>query len=75
MGIIGSFQYFTQAYIMTKGGPNNSTLFYALRLFNEAWRYLKMGSASAMAWILFVIVVSCTFLVFQTRKRWVHYEG
>ncbi len=73
MGVIGSFQYFTQAYIMTLGGPEDSTHFYALYLFNRAWRYLDMGYASAMAWILFVIVMVFTILIFRTHKRWVHY--
>ncbi len=73
MGVIGSFQYFTQAYIMTMGGPEDSTHFYALYLFNRAWRYLDMGYASAMAWILFVVVMFFTILIFRTHKRWVHY--
>jgi multiple sugar transport system permease protein len=73
MGVIGSFQYFTQAYIMTQGGPEDSTHFYALYLFNRAWRYLDMGYASAMAWILFLIVMVFTVLIFRTHHRWVHY--
>ncbi|HOZ45165.1 MAG TPA: sugar ABC transporter permease [Candidatus Hydrogenedentes bacterium] len=73
MGVIGAFQYFTQAYIMTQGGPDDSTHFYALYLFNRAWRYLDMGYASAMAWILFVIVMTLTLVIFRTHKRWVHY--
>ena len=73
MGVIGAFQYFTQAYVMTLGGPEDSTHFYALYLFNRAWRYLDMGYASAMAWILFVIVMVFTILIFRTHKRWVHY--
>ncbi|MBI5093832.1 MAG: sugar ABC transporter permease [Candidatus Hydrogenedentes bacterium] len=73
MGVIGSFQYFTQAYIMTQGGPEDSTLFYALYLFNRAWRYLDMGYASAMAWILFIIVVGLTIIIFRSHHRWVHY--
>jgi multiple sugar transport system permease protein len=75
MGVIGSFQYFTQAYIMTQGGPEDSTHFYALYLFNRAWRYLDMGYASAMAWILFVIVMVLTVVIFKTHKKWVHYGG
>jgi multiple sugar transport system permease protein len=73
MGVIGSFQYFTQAYIMTQGGPEDSTHFYALYLFNRAWRYLDMGYASAMAWLLFLIVMVFTVLIFRTHHRWVHY--
>jgi len=73
MGAIGSFQYFAQAYIMTNGGPEDSTQFYALYLFNRAWRYLDMGYASAMAWILFAIVMALTISIFRTHHRWVHY--
>lgn len=77
MGIISSFQYFTQAYIMTvpTGGPENSTMFYSLYLFLQAWSYLNMGYASAMAFILFLIILVITLLVFKTQKRWVHYEN
>jgi len=73
MGVIGSFQYFTQAYIMTQGGPDDTTHFYALYLFNRAWRYLDMGYASAMAWILFAVVMVFTGVIFRTHQRWVHY--
>lgn len=73
MGAIGSFQYFAQAYIMTNGGPEDSTQFYALYLFHRAWRYFDMGYASAMAWILFVIVMVLTIAIFRTHHRWVHY--
>jgi multiple sugar transport system permease protein len=75
MGVIGAFQYFTQAYILTQGGPEESTTFYALYLFNRAWRYLDMGYASAMAWVLFLIVVVVTSILFRTQSKWVHYGG
>ncbi|HLK60565.1 MAG TPA: sugar ABC transporter permease [Chthonomonadaceae bacterium] len=75
MGVIGAFQYFTEAYVMTRGGPEDSTLFYALYLFQRAWRYLDMGYASAMAWILFLVVMVLTSLIFRSQRRWVHYEG
>ncbi|MBX3118303.1 MAG: sugar ABC transporter permease [Fimbriimonadaceae bacterium] len=75
MGIIGSFQYFTQAFVMTRGGPEDSTMFYAMYLFNRAWKYQDMGYASAMAWVLFVVVVALTAIVFKSQKRWVHYGG
>jgi multiple sugar transport system permease protein len=74
MGIIHAFQYFTQAYILTGGGPQESTMFLALYLFFRAWRYLDMGYASALAWIMFVLVAVITWAVFRTHKRWVHYE-
>lgn len=75
MGLIGTFQIFTQAFIMTQGGPVNSTLFYAYHLFNNAFRYLHMGYAAAMAWVLFVIVVALTASQMKLSKRWVHYEA
>jgi multiple sugar transport system permease protein len=73
MGVIGAFQYFDGAFIMTRGGPEDSTLFYALYMFNRAWRYMDMGYASAMAWILFLLVVGLTAALFRTQRRWVHY--
>jgi multiple sugar transport system permease protein len=73
MGVIGAFQYFTQAFIMTQGGPEESTTFYALYLFNRAWRYLDMGYASAMAWILFAVIMVFTGLILKSQKKWVHY--
>ena len=74
MGVISAFQYFTQAFvIMGGGGPNDSTLFYALHLFGRAWRYMDMGYASAMAWILFVLVMAVTLLIFRSHQKWVHY--
>jgi multiple sugar transport system permease protein len=75
MGIIGSFQVFTQVYIMTGGGPSNSTLFYVLYLFNNAFSYFRMGYASAMAWVLFVIILVVTIVQFRLARRWVHYES
>ena len=75
MGVIGTFQIFTQAYVMTQGGPVNATLFYAYALFNNAFKYLKMGYASAMAWVLFIIVLTLTGLQLYISKHWVHYES
>ncbi len=76
MGIIGAFQYFTQAFVIApNGGPQDSTYFYSLYLYNRAWKYLDMGYASAMAWMLFLIVIVLTGLVFRTQKKWVHYGG
>jgi len=75
MGIIGSFQVFTQAFVMTNGGPVNSTLFYVLYLFRQAFNYYHMGYASAMAWILFAIILALTLLVFRSSALWVYYEG
>jgi multiple sugar transport system permease protein len=75
MGIIATFQIFTPSFIMTKGGPVNSTLFYVYHLFNNAFRFLRMGYAAAAAWFLFVIVFSLTMVQMRSSKRWVHYEG
>jgi multiple sugar transport system permease protein len=73
MGLIAAFQYFTPAYVMTQGGPVDSTLFYSLHLFYQAFRYLKLGYASAMAMLLFLIVTLITALLFRTQSRWVNY--
>jgi multiple sugar transport system permease protein len=73
-GIIGSFQVFTEAYVMTSGGPHNASLFYNLYLFLNAFRWFKMGYAASLAWILFLIILTLTLLVFRTAPKWVHYE-
>jgi multiple sugar transport system permease protein len=72
-GIIGAFQYFTFAWILTQGGPNFSTEFYSLYLYRNAFSYLKMGYASALAWFLFLIVMAVTLLTFRSSARWVYY--
>ncbi len=74
MGLIGTFKIFEVAYIMTNGGPVNSTTFYVYHLFNQAFRYLDMGAASAMAWILFAVIAALTVFQMRMSKRWVHYE-
>ncbi len=75
LGIIGSFQIFTSAYVMTGGGPNHASLYYALYLFQNAFEYFKLGKASAMAWVLFAILLVLTMIQFRTSKKWVYYEG
>ncbi|MBZ0214484.1 MAG: sugar ABC transporter permease, partial [Nitrospirae bacterium] len=75
LGLIGAFQIFTQAYIMTGGGPNNASLFYALYLFRTAFEQFKLGKASALAWVLFAILLVFTLIQFRASKKWVHYEG
>jgi len=75
MSVIGTFQYFTQTFVMTQGGPDNSTLFYALYLYQNAFQYFRMGTACAMAWILFFVTLAATVLVFKSSARWVYYEG
>lgn len=74
-GCIGAFQAFTQAFVMTNGGPNNATMFYMLNLYNQGFRSLKMGYASALAWILFAIILVITVVQLLLSKRWVYYEG
>jgi multiple sugar transport system permease protein len=74
LGIIGGFQYFTQAYVMTRGGPLNATLFYALYLYLNAFNFLKMGYAAALAWILFVIMIGVTVWQLRLARHWVYYE-
>lgn len=77
MGLIGAFQYFTQVYVMTggRGGPVDSTMFYALYLYRNSFYYLRMGYACAMAWMLFVLIFVCTIAVFASSRRWVYYHG
>lgn len=74
MGIIGAFRTFTQAYVMTRGGPQNSTMFYAYYLWQSAFRDMKMGYAAGLSWILFLIIAFFTVLVFKSSGKWVYYE-
>lgn len=75
MGIISALQVFSQAYILTEGGPNNASLFYVYNLWREAFKYMSMGKACAMSWLLFLVVLLLTLVVFGTSKKWVYYEG
>jgi ABC-type sugar transport system permease subunit len=74
--LIGTFQYFTQAFVITngRGDPDRATLFFNLNLYREAFQFYNMGYASALAWLLFVIVLGLTILLFRTAGSWV-YEG
>nr|WP_199749481.1 sugar ABC transporter permease [Cytobacillus oceanisediminis] len=75
---IGSFQIFQEAYVMTEngsGGPGNSLLFYNLHMWNNAFEVFDMGYASAMAWLLFIVVMILTVINMKLGKKWVHYEG
>lgn len=74
LGIIGSFQVFTAAYIMTDGGPRNATLFLVLMIYRHAFKNFRMGYASALAWTLFLIVLVFTLIQFRLGSRWVYYE-
>jgi len=74
MGIIGSFQVFDSAFITTHGGPANATYFYMLYLYDNAFSYFRMGYASALAWMLFLVLLVLTMIIFRTSGRWVFYE-
>jgi multiple sugar transport system permease protein len=71
---IATMQMFGEAYIMTAGGPADSTLFYAYYLFKQAFQFFRLGYASALAWILFVIAMSLTLIQLRLSRKWVHYE-
>ena len=73
--IIGSWQVFTQALIVTNGGPRDSTLFILLHLYRTGFEYFQMGYASAIAWVLFMIILVFTVIQFGVARRWVYYEG
>ena len=73
MATIGAFQVFAAAYILTSGGPQQSTLFYAYYLFNRAFVYFNLGYASAMAWLMFLIILTLTGIQIWYSRRWVHY--
>jgi len=84
IGVIQAFQYFTQAYVASTtlggqrsslGAPQNSLLFYSIYLFQQGFSYFRMGYASAMAWVLFIITMICTLVLIKTSNRWVHYQG
>jgi len=81
--LIGTFQYFTEVYVISAansaggglGGPARSTLFYNIYLYQNAFNYFHMGYASTMAWVLFIIVLGFTLLIFRSSDAWVYYEG
>ncbi|MBN1888668.1 MAG: sugar ABC transporter permease [Thermoflexales bacterium] len=75
MQTISGFMVFTQAFIVTSGGPLDSTLFYALYLYTRAFSDFQMGYASAMAWLLLLVVAFFTALVFKSSSAWVFYES
>jgi multiple sugar transport system permease protein len=75
LGIIGSFQIFTSAYLLTGGGPQNSTLFTVLYLYRLGFEQFNMGLASALAWLLFAIILVFTLSQLRLSKAWVYYEG
>lgn len=75
LSIIATSQSFTQAFVATNGGPLDSTLFYVLYLYRQAFQNFRMGYASAMAWVLFVVILALTLLVIRSARSWVYYDG
>jgi multiple sugar transport system permease protein len=75
IGVIGALQIFTQAYVMTNGGPHDASLFFMLYLYRNAFEYFKMGYASALAWVLFFYIMALTIFVIRSSAIWVYYEG
>jgi multiple sugar transport system permease protein len=75
MGIIGTLQFFSIPQLMTQGNPAESTRFYTMYLRDNAFVFLKMGSASAMAWIQLIIILVLTAIAFWSSRKWVHYQG
>lgn len=74
-GVIGSFQVFTQSFVLTSGGPHYATLFYVLYLYQNAFQWFDMGYASALSWVLFIIIMALTIVLFRLSRGFVHYEG
>lgn len=74
MGLIGSFQIFSQVYILTAGGPDNASMTIVPLLFREAFSFYHFGYASAVAWLLFVVIIGFTAIAFKTSRSWVFYE-
>lgn len=74
MQMINAFQEFTSAFIITGGGPIKSTYLFGMMIYNNAFEYQRMGYASTLSWILFIIILITTGIIFQTAKKWVYYE-
>jgi len=75
MQMINNFQQFTAAFVVTKGGPVKSTYLYAIMLYDNAFNYARMGYASALSWILFIILIAMTALIFKSSASWTFYEN
>jgi len=74
MGIIGSFQVFTASFIMTRGGPQNATLFIVLYIYEKGFHWFQMGYAATLSWVLFAIIMVFTLIQLRMGRRWVYYE-
>ena len=83
IGMIQGFQYFTQAFVISKAGdqdhevgfPQDSLLFYTSRLYQQGFEGFHMGYAAAMSWVMFVVIMVATLLLIRSSRRWVHYQG
>ncbi|ADY12588.1 carbohydrate ABC transporter permease [Sphaerochaeta globosa] len=75
VNMIKCLQLFVEPYIMTNGGPVNSSLSFVLHIYNNAFKYGKMGTANAMAWVLFILTMGISLLIFKTSTLWTYYEG
>ena len=75
ISLIAAFQFFTQSFVMTNGGPNNSTLSMVLFLYRKAFQQTRFGYASAVAWVLFAIIIGFTLLFMRSSSLWVFYAG
>lgn len=75
LAVIGKFQIFTEAFVISEGGPGTSSLFYVLYLYRVAFRYFRVGYASALAWLLFAVLLALTAAAFRTSRHWVYYEA
>jgi multiple sugar transport system permease protein len=75
LGVIATLQIFTQAYVLTKGGPDYASYFYALNIYDRAFVELRLGYASALSVILFIIILLITGFIFRSSRAWVYYAG
>ncbi len=75
ISLIAGFQYFTLPWLMTQGGPNRAAEFYAIYLYRNAFQWFRMGKASALAWVLFLLILGITYLLFRFSGRYVYYAG
>lgn len=74
-GMIGAFQYFAFAWVLTRGGPNRASEFYAVYLYRTGFQDLRMGYAATLGWVLFLIVIVATIILYRSSARWVYYGG
>jgi multiple sugar transport system permease protein len=77
LAVIAAIQFFLPAYVLFQGnpGPDNAAFFYMMKLYKEAFNYFQMGYASTLAWMLFLVALVITVVLFGTARRWVYYAG